>query len=205
MANRNDTECGEERDYYDRNADAYRQRTFEIDMARGHEAFLSRLPPGAHILDAGCGPGRDTAAFLARGFRVTATDASAAMVELASRATGQAVLQLRFQEIEFHEAFDALWANASLLHVPGQEIDDVLHRLARSLRPGGLLQFSVKRGDGERIAEDGRFFCDYSEASLRALLARQPSLELLAIEESQPLVPRPDGRSWLFVLARKRT
>jgi len=192
-------------DYYDLNAEAFRQRTAGCDLAPLYEGFLSRLPPGAHILDAGCGPGRDTLAFLGRGFRVTAIDASAAMVDLATQATGQPARQLRLQEIEFHDAFDGVWANASLLHVPTGEIDDVLRRLVRSLVPEGLLHVSVKIGDGERIAPDGRFFCDYTETVLRALFARHPSLRLLSLEESPPQRPQDDNRSWLIARASKLT
>jgi SAM-dependent methyltransferase len=192
-------------DYYDLNAEAFRQRTLDCDLAPLHDAFLSRLAPGAHILDAGCGPGRDTLAFLERGFRVTAIDASAAMVELATRATGQPARQLRFEEIELEDSFDGVWANASLVHVPQRDIDDVLCRLARSLRPGGVLHVSVKSGDGERIAPDGRLFCDYTDASLRALFARHPSLRLLSVEESPAQRPQRDPRAWLIALAAKQT
>jgi SAM-dependent methyltransferase len=187
--------------YYDDNAEAYRQRTLACNLEPLHEAFLSRLSPGAHILDAGCGPGRDTSAFLRRGFRVTAIDASPAMVDVATRVTGQPARLLRFQEMEFDSEFDGIWANASLLHVRVGEIDDVLRRLARALVPGGLLHASVKVGDGERVAPDGRLFCDYSETSLRALFARHPELRLLSIEQSEAQPAQLDGRSWLMALA----
>ncbi len=190
-------------DYYDREAEAYRERTRGCDLAPLYEAFLSRLPAGAHILDAGCGPGRDTLAFLARGFRVTAIDASAAMVELATRVTGQPARLLRFQEIDFEAAFDGVWANASLLHVPSAEIDDVLGRLTRALVPGGLLHASVKVGDGERTAPDGRMFCDYSESSLRAVFARHPGLRLQSIGTSLAQPGQLDGRAWLIALATR--
>jgi SAM-dependent methyltransferase len=190
-------------DYYDRQAEAYRERTRACDLAPFYEAFLSRLPAGAHILDAGCGPGRDTMAFLARGFRVTAIDASAAMVEVATRVTGQPARVQRFQDIEQEAAFDGIWANASLLHVPVRDIDDVLARLARALVPGGLLHASVKVGDGERVAPDGRLFLDYSEASLRALFARCPALQLVSLETSPAQPGQLDDRAWLVALATR--
>lgn len=191
------------RDYYDREAEAYRERTRGCDLAPLYESFLPRLPAGAHILDAGCGPGRDTQAFLARGFRVTAIDASAAMVELAARATGQPARLLPFQQLDIESAFDGVWANASLVHVPSAEIDDVLRRLARALVPGGLLHASVKVGDGERTTPDGRLFCDYSEPSLRALFARCPALRLLSIETSPAQSGQLDDRAWLMALATR--
>jgi SAM-dependent methyltransferase len=190
-------------DYYDRQAEAYRERTRGCDLVPLYEAFLSRLPAGAHILDAGCGPGRDTAAFLARGFRVTAFDASPAMVELATRVTGQPAELLTFQQLDVDAAFDGVWANASLVHVPTAEIDDVLRRVARALVPGGLLHASVKVGDGERVTPDGRLFCDYSDASLRAVFARCPALRLLSIETSPAQAGQLDDRAWLMALATR--
>jgi ubiquinone/menaquinone biosynthesis C-methylase UbiE len=190
--------------YYDNNADAFRQRTSQRAMSQHYEPFVALLPPGGNVLDAGCGPGRDTLVFLARGFRVVAFDASRAMVELATKQTGQPVLHATFQQIEFEkDTFDGVWACASLLHVPSGEIDDVLHRVTRSLKFGGAMYMSVKVGDGERIADDGRFFCDYTHRTLRDLLARHPSLEILDISESPPNPQSPDGKSWLHALVRK--
>jgi len=189
-------------DYYDANAEAFRQRTFGNDLTALYDPFTSLLPAGGHILDAGCGPGRDALAFLRRGFRVTAIDASPAMVELASQATGQPALLLRFEEIEFEASFDGIWACASLVHVPRAAIDGVLARLSRALVSGGVLYASLKCGDGERVAPDGRFFSDHDEASLRALLARHPELEILRLDVAPPGNAQ-DGRSWLSTTVRR--
>ncbi|HEY7088387.1 MAG TPA: class I SAM-dependent methyltransferase [Tepidisphaeraceae bacterium] len=190
-------------EYYNHNAEAFRQRTADRDMSWLYDPFLSLLPPGAHILDAGCGPGRDSLAFLRRGFHVTAADASSAMVEMARAATGLPVLLLPFQQIDFDQAFDGIWANASLLHVPSREIDDVLRRLTRALRPGGILYMSVKLGDGERTTAEGRLFCDYTESSLRAVLAGHPALGVLEIHQTDPAPNQADGKSWLHATLRK--
>jgi SAM-dependent methyltransferase len=190
-------------DYYNHNADAFQQRTRECGVSRLHEAFASLLPPGAHILDAGCGPGRDAVAFVNRGFRVTAFDASSAMVDLATKTTGQPVLLMTFAELAFEEQFDGIWANASLLHVRQTEIDDVLARLAKALKPAGVLYMSVKVGDGERILPDGRVFCDYTENSLRETIGRQPSFTILNIHQSAVDPRQTDPRPWLHATMRK--
>src|SRR3954451_2645856 len=148
-------------DYYNTNADAFRERTKDVDVSHEYEKFLARLPAHpahAHILDAGCGPGRDAAHFSKLGYRVTAIDASAAMVEMAAKATGLPVRLLLFQQIDFVEEFDGVWTMASLLHVPTADVDDVVRRLTRALRPGGAWYLSVKLGDGERRNDDGRMF-----------------------------------------------
>jgi len=68
--------------YYDTHADAFFSETQGVDMAPLHQRFLARLPVGAHILDAGCGSGRDSKVFLQLGYRVTAFDASAKLAAL---------------------------------------------------------------------------------------------------------------------------
>src|SRR5262245_44821759 len=104
--------------YYDAHAAEYARDTLGVQVAPLYEPFLTLVPPGGHVLDVGCGSGRDALAFLGRGFRVTAIDASGEMARLASVQTGQAVAVLRVQELSYEEEFDGIWACASLLHVP---------------------------------------------------------------------------------------
>ena len=68
--------------YYDIHAEPFFSDTQNVDMAPLQQRFLARLPVGAHILDAGCGSGRDSKAFQEQGYRVTAFDASSRLVEL---------------------------------------------------------------------------------------------------------------------------
>lgn len=72
-------------EYYSRNARSFYEATAFVDMTTLHDVFLSRLPPKAHILDAGCGSGRDARAFADRGYKVSAFDASAELASLASK------------------------------------------------------------------------------------------------------------------------
>jgi SAM-dependent methyltransferase len=135
--------------YYDEHADEFYADTVGAEMGGFYDAFLPLLPVGGRILDAGCGSGRDSRAFLERGYAVTAFDASAALGSRAARLLSRPVLQLTFQEMAFAEEFDGVWACASLLHVPRAELDGVLARLARALVPGGAAFLSFKYGDGE--------------------------------------------------------
>ena len=86
-------------DYYDRNADAFTARTINDDLTSEYDAFLKHLPPGGHILDAGCGSGRDTRHFLDMGYHVTAFDGSIEMAARATEHTGRSVAHLRFEDI----------------------------------------------------------------------------------------------------------
>jgi SAM-dependent methyltransferase len=121
-------------DYYEQNAEAFDQRTRDIDLSPLYQEFLPLLPPGGFILDAGCGTGRDSAEFLKRGFRVLAMDASKAMVQRAVRRIGQPVLHISFAQMQFSNEFDGIWASASLLHVPKREMPQVFQDLHETRR-----------------------------------------------------------------------
>ena len=120
-------------------------------MAHGWQAFTALVKPGGHILDAGCGSGRDALAFHRAGFRVTATEASANLAALARVHTGLPIDVLIFDQMEWRDTFDGVWTCASLLHVPRAEIRNVLRRLGRALRPSGWLFVSLWKGKGEGL------------------------------------------------------
>ncbi|MBK5966881.1 SAM-dependent methyltransferase [Thiocystis minor] len=161
-------------DYYNANARTFFDETIQVDMAPLHARFLALLPAESHILDAGCGSGRDARAFLAGGYAVTAFDASPTLAALAAEHCGLSVQVRRFQEIDWQGEFDGIWACASLLHVPLGELPEVLERLAMALKPHGTLYASFKSGQGER-EHGGRRFTDLDEAGLAALLATTPA------------------------------
>ena len=150
--------------YYDLNAKEFFDGTVDVDMSAHYKEFLSHLPKNASILDAGCGSGRDSLYFKNLGYDVTSIDGSLEMCKLASEYIGEEVLHMQFQEMEFENCFDGIWALASLLHVPSNELEDVLNRLKTSLKDNGIIYASFKYGDfeGER---NGRFFNDFNETT----------------------------------------
>jgi SAM-dependent methyltransferase len=186
--------------YYDEHATEYVQRTLDVDLSHLYDRFLTHIPPGGHILDAGSGSGRDTLYFLDKGYEVTAFDASEELATLSSEITGQNTLHLRFQEIDFRNAFDGIWANASLLHVPPCEIDDVIARLCRALKAGGVLFASFKRGK-EDYTEGDRYFNCYTEDSLHTLFKRHPTLERVEVWTNQDR--SRDSLTWLNAIYQK--
>jgi SAM-dependent methyltransferase len=190
------------REFYSQNARAYAEATLGLDMGPLHESFLALVPAGSRILDAGCGSGRDAREFKRRGYRVTAVDASPELARLASEIIGQPVRVLRFEEMTYDEDFDGIWACASLLHVPRTGMDDVLARLSRALRWGGVVYASFKVGEAEQV-RGGRLFNDYSEESLGELFRRHPELEVVRTWRTQDQRPSAGGQCWLNLLARK--
>jgi SAM-dependent methyltransferase len=188
--------------YYDRNARAFVDATLGLCMEPLYQPFLDLVPAGGHILDAGCGSGRDAREFLRRGYRVTAIDASQQMARLAAAVIGKPVEVLRIEDLAVEEEFDGIWACASLIHVPRRDIDNVLCRLGRTLRPGGVLYMSLKWGEGQRV-EEGRLFNDYTENGFRPLLAGHALLSLLRAWRTDDVRPAKQGDTWLNVLARR--
>ncbi len=162
--------------------------------------FTQSLPEGGSVLDLGCGSGRDSAYFMSLGFDVTAMDASEEMCALASIHIGQDVLNLSFDEMDFDDVFDGIWACASLLHVPSDKIDDILTKVIKGLKNNGVLFLSFHYGDfeGER---DGRFYKDYRTRTLKDLFVRHKDVELIDVQKCEDY--KIDNKVWIYALVRK--
>ena len=162
--------------YYDQHAAEFFAESVLIDMESLHQRFLAYVPDGGLILDAGCGSGRDARAFLQKGFRVVAFDASACLAELAGKHIGQKVDVRQFAGVAEHACYDGVWACASLLHLLPAEIPDAIGHLWTSLKPGGVVYLSFKFGKGQRL-HDGRHFTDADQAVLSSWLNLLPELD----------------------------
>lgn len=138
--------------HYDVNAVSFWEGTKDHDVTQNYQAFLSRFPAAQtlDILDFGCGPGRDLSYFSSLGHCPVGLDGSDAFCSMARANTGCRVLHQHFLSLALPaEGFDGIFANASLFHVPGQELPRVLEELHRALRPGGILFTSNPRGNSE--------------------------------------------------------
>ncbi len=163
--------------YYNANAQAYYASTVGLDMSRLYEPFVRHLSPGARVLDAGCGSGRDSLFFKQQGFQVTAFDASKEMAELASELLGHKVLLMTFEDLHLSEQYDGIWACASLLHVPREQLGKVLVQLTKHLADSGIFYMSFKYGDQE-YWQDGRYLNCLDERALEALIKQIPGLSI---------------------------
>ncbi len=135
--------------YYENNAQAFADGTISADMAEARQLFLRAIPEHGHILDFGCGSGRDTRAFLELGYRVDACDGSSELCRIAGEVAGIRVKQMLFQELGDVEEYDGIWACASILHLPKDELKAVLERIAVALKENGVLYTSFKYGTFE--------------------------------------------------------
>jgi len=188
--------------FYRNNADAYAEREITSRHAR-LTAFLALLPPGAAILELGCGAGGDTAEMLARGFDVRPTDGSPEMAAVAAKRLGRPVATLLFHELDAVEAYDGVWANACLLHVPRDQLASVLSLIRRALKPGGVFYASYKEGEtGGRDTLD-RYYNYPSQDWLRATYASAGNWSSLSMERGEVRGFDDKMASMLFVIAQK--
>jgi SAM-dependent methyltransferase len=144
---------------YDLDAAAYAERTAQVpDRVRAAlEDCAARLGAGARVLEIGSGGGRDAHVMEDLGLRVRRTDITPGFVALLREQGHEADLvdPLVDDLVSPGGAYDAVWANASLLHVDRTDLPTVLSRLAAVTRAGGLLLVSLKEGDGEGWSTHG--------------------------------------------------
>lgn len=145
---------------YAARAESFREGTAHHDVAQNIAALLDAIEGSAPyaLLDLGCGPGRDLQTFTALGHRAVGLDATPEFVALAHAASGCPVWQQDFLDLRLPAgAFDGIFANASLFHVPSQELPRVLGDLHAALKPRGVLFSSNPRGHGEEGWSGGRY------------------------------------------------
>ncbi len=190
--------------HYDRNALDFWQGTRDHDVRQNIDALLEALgPDGPHrILDLGCGPGRDLAAFVALGHRPVGLDGSARFVAMARDHAGVTVLHQDFLALELPaEGFDGVFANASLFHVPSAELPRVLEELRCALRPGGVLFASNPRGGNEE-GWNGERYGAFHDFETWSRYVRNAGFEPIRHYYRPSGVPREQQR-WLATLWRR--
>ena len=188
-------------DYYNKHAEEFTASTFEVDMESLYQPFLVELQEGARILDVGCGPGRDTLAFKNKGYQVDAIDYSEELVKKASRLTGIPIKLKSFYEVDDYEAYDGIWACASLLHCERTRLKEVIGKLLSALKPNGVIYMSFKYGNGDR-EKDGRQFTDLNEVQVKELLNQWDDVSQL--KQWITIDQRPNrSEKWLNILLKK--
>lgn len=188
-------------DFYAVNARQYAQTGTDQPSPR-LLAFLDALAPGATILELGSGSGRDAAAMLERGFDVEATDGSPELAAEATRRLNRPVRIMTFEALEEENAYDAVWACASLLHAPAASLSGILSRVHRAMRPDALFVASYKAGSGEGRDGLGRYY-NYPDAdTLLGHYRDAASWSSLALDQVHGTGYDRLPTQWLWVTAR---
>jgi mutator protein MutT len=188
--------------FYQKQAISYAKETASFDMGNLYPRFLNHLPNNAHILDLGCGSGRDSNYFLDQGYLVTALDGSAELAGIAEKLIKQPVVISLYQDMVFEKVFDGVWACASLLHCPKSQMSSVLLNIYQALKDDGVLYASFKWGENESSDERGRFFNNYTSENLITLIESIGGFKILACwEEDKSL--RNSTQRWVNLITRK--
>ena len=184
--------------YYNQNALEYFVKTVNVPMQNLYDKFEIYLKSGDKILDLGCGSGRDSKYFLSKGYDVVSVDGSIEICRLAEKYIGKYVRNIFFDELDYVNEFDAVWASASLLHVDSKDMKDVLYRIKSALKKNGLMYASWKYGQGEKV-DSLRYYVDFDEYAIKKILSIV-SIEIQSIWITEDKLLR--GCKWLNVIGK---
>jgi SAM-dependent methyltransferase len=191
--------------HYQRGAPGFWEATRDHDVTQNRAALLDAIeaaPPLA-ILDLGCGPGRDLAFFASLGHEAIGLDGCPAFCEMARAHAGVEVWQQDFLALALPAGrFDGIFANASLFHVPGQELPRVLGELRAALRPRGVLFSSNPRGGGEEGWSGDRYGAYHDWEAWRAIVTAAGFDEVT--HYYRPAGKPRDQQPWLASVWRAR-
>ncbi|WP_303864218.1 bifunctional 2-polyprenyl-6-hydroxyphenol methylase/3-demethylubiquinol 3-O-methyltransferase UbiG [Alkalibaculum bacchi] len=189
-------------DYYNTFYKNFITDSLEANASDLHHSFLKYLPKGASILDLGCGSGRDSKVFINLGYEVCALDGSKELCKFASEYIGQEVLCKTFEEIDFKEEFDGIWACASLLHISYRDLPNIFKNLSKALKQEGYLYASFKYGEFEGDRK-GRYFTDLTEDRLKQLLEPLKEFEIVETTITRDIRKGREEEKWLNIVLRK--
>ena len=168
-------------EHYNKNAQGFREGTKDHDVSQNINSLLRHINNEAPftILDVGCGPGRDLKTFSALGHKAIGLDGAQAFVDMARAETQCEVWHQDFLKLDLpNDYFDGVFANASLFHIPTQELPRVLKQFHTTLKPGGVLFSSNPRGANEEGWNHGRYGVYHDLESWRTYMTTAGFVEL---------------------------
>lgn len=196
---------------YNKIAKDYDQQYFD-DISNNPllDLFIEKLPRGAKVLDAGCGPGQNSAYMRKKGINVTGIDLSQEMLTIArNKVSGIDFLEMDLRHLDFEEkAFDGILAAYSLIHIPMEELPETLKGLHRILKPGGILAVIAQTGKPDQIVpepflpNENMFFNFFSKPGLRSLLVKA-GFKVNTLVEHSAQDQDTMSQSILFALAQR--
>ena len=163
---------------------------------------------GRRVLDCGCGSGVQSKLLFEKGLEVVGLDLSLRMINEAKKRVPEAKFVVGdMTKMEFtDEAFDGVYARASLLHVPKNLIPKVLRSINKILKDGGILYLALKEGEGEGEVVDERFgkkvrrfFSFFKTAEIKKLLSQSGFKIVSLVRHKRHVTSQP----WLQILAAK--
>lgn len=188
--------------YYNQNANDYSRDTIDVNFTKTQEIFLSMFPIKSLILDFGCGSGRDSLAFIKRGYQVEAIDGSIKLCEIASKLTGIKVKNSLFQDLDEIDKYDGIWACSSILHLKKDELKTVISKMHKALKENGIIYTSFKYGTFEGY-RNGRYFIDFKEDSFKRFMSDVHGLKIIKLWLSDDVRVGREDEKWLNIIMQR--
>ena len=167
--------------------------------------FMELLPVGGAVLDLGCGSGRDSLFLVEEGFDVTSLDGARKMCELAQIHVGQEVLNLTYDQLDFNEVFDGVWACASLVHEDPDKLPVTLQRVFDCLKSEGVMYMSFRYGDFIGFNSDINFYA-YTEDTFHSALEQcreKQNIEIIDVFITKDSRQEFLDNEWINIYIRK--
>jgi SAM-dependent methyltransferase len=167
--------------------------------------LLAVAGPRAALLDLGCGAGQDTRRLLARRYHAIGIDRTWPLLTHARRRSPRAPLvHGDMRALPFKPgSFGAIWAAASLMHLPRTEAARLLRALRRMVPAGGLLAGTVAHGRRAGFLRrgwlPGRYFARWRKPELERAVLRA-GWTVLSLET---VTGRERKGRWLNLIARR--
>lgn len=183
-------------DYYENNAMEYFEKTKNADMTETLLRFTSLIKQGATIIDVGAGSGRDLLWFKKHNFKAEGIDSSASMCKIAQNYSGCNVECAGIENWKPKMKYDALWANAVLMHLKKEQMITVLKNIGNIIQLDGIAYFSLKYGTGKDVDSSGRYFSYYTEECVLDIIASIDNVDMVEMWISEDKLNRSQTK-WI--------
>lgn len=173
------------------------------------QLFSDSLQEGAKVLDLGCGPGVDTAKLSTNGLLVEGFDLSDGLLEIAKELNpGLKFTQGDMRELPYgDDVFDGVFAKASLLHIPKEDIHLVLDEIHRVLKNDALVHIAIKEGNAEMTLKEDDYGYEYSRFfsfwNVDTFLAELKKHGFTIVKHDTFKKNKPGATVWIKILAQR--
>lgn len=186
--------------FYDKNYKSYIENTYSLDLSTHYKTFETIIPKKSHILDLGCGSGRDSKYFSDKGFRVTSLDGSIEMVKFCNTILTNRVIHSTFEDFRTEEKFDGIWACASLLHVKRDNLKQIVQKYIEMLNSSGIFFISFKLYEEDFQFKQRSFTC-FTLKSLKTFISTLDNVSTILMRESDSV--QASSMKWVSVILKK--
>lgn len=187
--------------YYNNHSLEFINNTLDADMSKMYQIFESYVPKG-HILDLGCGSGRDSFYFSYK-YKVTSVDGSKKMIDYCNSVLSNKVVHSTFEGYETDDRYDGIWACASLLHVGREQLSGIIDKYIGLLSDQGIFYMSFKHREDDFATEKRHFTC-FTKPSLEHFINQFQSVEIQDIIVDEDVRDHTND-TWISVILKKNT